>query len=54
MLFSGYLSYTKILANSCTSGVCGQTIASIPVCIYGFIMHLAVFIFSVLVIKAKK
>jgi len=59
ILFSGYLSYTELFASSpafCTSEgqSCSQQIASIPVCVYGFFMYLAVFIFSILGLKAKK
>ena len=56
ILFSGYLSYAEIFqqgTNFCASGSCGQQIAGIPVCIYGLIMYLTVFIISVIGLKSK-
>jgi hypothetical protein len=57
LLFSGYLSYLEIFISStafCPSGTCSQKIASIPVCVYGFIMYLLVFIISILGLNSKK
>lgn len=57
ILFSGYLSYSELFASSaafCPTGTCSQRIASIPVCIYGFIMYLIIFIISILGLKSKK
>ena len=56
ILFSGYLSYAEIFqqtASLCASGTCGQQLAGIPVCIYGLIMYLTVFIISVIGLKSK-
>jgi len=57
LLFSGYLSYLEMFTSStafCASGACSQEIASIPVCIYGFIMYFLVFIISILGLNSKK
>jgi uncharacterized membrane protein len=57
ILFSGYLSYAEIfqkLASFCPSGICGNQIAGIPVCIYGLIMYLIIFTLSILGLNAKK
>jgi len=57
ILFSGYLSYAEIfqkLASFCPSGLCGNQIAGIPVCLYGLAMYLLVFIFSIIGLRAKK
>jgi len=53
MLFSGYLSYTELIQESCA--LCGcSSLAGIPVCVYGFIMYLAVFIIALLGLRSKK
>ncbi len=57
ILFSGYLSYTEIFQNTagyCYSASCSSEIASIPVCVYGLVMYLIVFIFSIIGLKTKK
>jgi uncharacterized membrane protein len=57
LLFSGYLSYTELFASSpafCSSATCSQQIASIPVCVYGFIMYLIIFVLSIIGLKSKK
>jgi uncharacterized membrane protein len=57
LLFSSYLSYTELFTPSsafCSTGTCSQQIASIPVCVYGFIMYLIIFVISLLGLKAKK
>ena len=57
LLFSGYLSYGELFAQSCYAtnlgmGACTQ-VASIPACVYGFVMYLAVFIISIFGLRAK-
>jgi len=54
MLFSGYLSYTEIFQQSCILGMCSTKIATIPSCVYGFVVYLAVFIISILGLKGGK
>jgi len=61
LLFSGYLSYTELFTSSpalcsvqSSCQACSQKIATVPVCVYGFIMYLAVFILSFLGLKSKK
>jgi hypothetical protein len=57
LLFSGYLSYTELFTSFpafCSSQTCSQQIASIPVCVYGFLMYLAIFIISLIGLKSKK
>jgi len=57
LIFSGYLSYTELFTSSsafCSSQTCSQKIASIPVCVYGFVMYLIIFIISILGLKSKK
>ncbi|HOU79030.1 MAG TPA: hypothetical protein PK255_00240 [Candidatus Pacearchaeota archaeon] len=57
LLFSGYLSYTELIAGYCAvsdSGVGGCTnIAGIPVCVYGFVMYLVIFVISLLGLRSK-
>ncbi|MEK6859589.1 MAG: hypothetical protein AABX54_02130 [Nanoarchaeota archaeon] len=43
MLFSGYLSYGELIRKTCSLGGC-SSLGGIPVCVYGFIMYLIVFI----------
>ncbi len=56
--FSGYLSYTELFAGFCGAaqlglGTCNKVL-QIPACVYGFFMYLAVFIVSLIGLKAKK
>jgi hypothetical protein len=53
LLFSGYLSYGELIADSCPIGGC-SSLLGVPVCVYGFVMYLAIFIVSLLGIKSKK
>jgi uncharacterized membrane protein len=57
MLFSGYLSYTELFAGFCGAASLGMgsctNVASIPACVYGFIMYLVVFIITILGLKNK-
>jgi len=53
VLFSGYLSYTELFAKTCPFGGCSNLLG-LPVCVYGLVMYLAVFVVSLLGIKAKK
>jgi uncharacterized membrane protein len=54
ILFSGYLSYTELVRKTCALGGGCSSLGGIPVCIYGFIMYLLVFIISTLGLKSKK
>jgi len=53
MVFSGFLSYNELANRVCLMGSC-PAIASIPACVYGFVMYAAVLIISILGIKSKK
>ena len=53
MLFSGYLSYNELFKQSCPLGGCSNLLG-LPVCVYGFIMYLAVFIISLLGLKSEE
>jgi len=53
MLFSGFLSYTELTNRVCLMGSC-PAIATIPACVYGFVMYAVVFVISILGIKSKK
>ncbi len=57
LLFSGYLSYTELFAGYCGASELGMgsctSIVSIPACVYGFIMYLAVFVIAVLGLREK-
>ena len=57
ILFSGYLSYGELFANSCYAAKLGMgactSVVKIPACVYGFFMYLIVFIVSILGIRSK-
>jgi len=52
ILFSGYLSFKELFLNkSCSlkeKNCGGQKIAGIPVCVYGLIMYIIIFIISLI------
>ncbi|HEX6976769.1 MAG TPA: hypothetical protein VF185_00215 [Patescibacteria group bacterium] len=49
VLFSGYLSYREIFGSGgCKSGSCKNKIMRVPVCVYGLIMYLVVFMLALL------
>ncbi|MCX6773633.1 MAG: hypothetical protein NTY68_01385 [Candidatus Micrarchaeota archaeon] len=50
VLFSGYFSYIELAEGKCPIGGCAS-ILNIPICIYGFIMFLMLFITSILGIR---
>jgi uncharacterized membrane protein len=50
VLFSGYFSYSELVSGKCPTGGCAA-IFGIPICVYGFIMFLMLFITSVLGIR---
>lgn len=58
MLFSGYLSYTEIFAGYCGASQLGMgsctDVFQIPVCVYGLLMYLAVFIVSLIGLLSKE
>jgi uncharacterized membrane protein len=54
LLFSGYLSYTEIFIGICPIGGTCPNVATIPACVYGFFMYLALLIISIIGIKSKK
>jgi uncharacterized membrane protein len=55
LLFSGYLSYYELFKKICPLGACSsQNIAGIPVCVYGFIIYLLVFVISILGLRSNK
>jgi len=55
LLFSGYLSFSEFIMGICPlGGGCGNLLG-LPVCIYGFVMFLAIFVVSILgLMKSKK
>ncbi|MGY4884887.1 MAG: hypothetical protein ACP5NZ_04890 [Nanobdellota archaeon] len=58
LLFSGYLSYTELIAGFCGASKLGMgqctNVFQIPACVYGFVMYLAVLIISILGLKGKR
>ena len=53
IIFSGYLSYHELSSNSCPTGGC-SALMGIPVCVYGLIMYLAVFILTTMEFKSRQ
>jgi len=54
LLFSGYLSYGELFKSTCPiDGGCSNLLG-LPVCVYGFIMYLIIFIISQKGINSKK
>lgn len=53
ILFSGYLSYSELVRGSCALGTC-TNVGSVPACVYGLVMYLAVFVISLLGLKSGR
>lgn len=60
ILFSGYLSYLELFSPTGCSlspiscGTTNFTIASLPACVYGFVMYAVVFVISILGLAKKE
>jgi len=55
VLFSGYLSYVEIFQQVCgLGGACSTEIFTLPSCVYGFVVFLAIFIVSIIGLKSKQ
>jgi len=54
ILFSGYLSYFELFRKVCPVGGGCSNLLGLPVCVYGLGMYIAVFVISLLGLKAKK
>jgi uncharacterized membrane protein len=52
MLFSGYLSYSELVARECAAGDCSYAFG-LPVCVYGFIMYTIVFVLCIVGLRAR-
>ena len=53
VLFSGYLSYSEILQQTCAIGTCSAKVFTLPSCVYGFVMYLVGLIISIIGLKSK-
>ena len=55
VLFSGYMVYMETFKGLCGLGTCRVDIhiATLPACIYGLVMYLAIMIISCIGIKSK-
>lgn len=53
ILFSGYLSFSELFAKSCPLGGCSNLLG-LPICVYGLVMYILVFIFSLIGLSSKK
>lgn len=53
ILFSGYLSYGELIKKVCPLEGCSYLLG-FPVCIYGFMMYLAVLVISIMGLKSRK
>jgi uncharacterized membrane protein len=52
LLFSGYLSYQELIQKTCPLGGCSN-LFGFPVCVYGFIMYLAIFLVSLFGLRGR-
>lgn len=53
LLFSGYLSYSELFAETCAIGGC-TNVGSIPACVYGFFMYLVIFVISMIGLRTRE
>ncbi|MFH1181623.1 MAG: hypothetical protein V1702_01570 [Candidatus Woesearchaeota archaeon] len=53
MAFSGYLSYGELIQKTCSLGGC-SSMFGVPVCVYGFVMYLTIFLVSFLGLRDKQ
>jgi uncharacterized membrane protein len=53
VLFSGYLSYSEILQQTCAIGTCSAKVFTLPSCVYGLVMYIAGLIVSVIGLRYK-
>ena len=53
ILFSGYLSYSELIASKCVLGGCSYVLGA-PACVYGFVMYTIVFVVALLGLRSKK
>ncbi|MDP2925845.1 MAG: hypothetical protein Q8N99_05730 [Nanoarchaeota archaeon] len=54
ILFSGYLSYFELFVKVCPLGSGCQNLFGLPVCVYGLIMYLLVFVIAIFGLRSKK
>lgn len=54
ILFSGYLSYSELFAGVCAVGGGCSSIRGIPVCVYGLVMYLIIFVVTIFGLRSKK
>jgi len=47
ILFSGYLTFTELTAQTCAVGGC-KFMLGLPTCAYGLMMYLAVFVIALI------
>jgi len=53
ILFSGYLTFNEFTKGSCPAGGC-STLLGLPVCVYGLIMYIILFVAALLGAREKK
>ena len=54
MLFSGYLSYSELVRSTCALGGGCPSVATVPACVYGFVMYTALLVIAILGLVSKK
>lgn len=53
VLFSGYLSFSEIFAQTCALGTCAQKVVGVPTCLIGFIMYLLILSIVILSLRSE-
>ncbi len=53
ILFSGYLSFSELLAKTCPLGGC-TNLLGLPACVYGLAMYIVLFVIAIIGLKSKK
>ncbi len=54
MLFSGYLSYTELVQQTCALGGGCAAVGGVPACVYGFVMYTVLLVIAILGLVSKK
>ncbi len=52
ILFSGYLSYGELFRGVCPLGGC-SSVLGFPACVYGLMMYLVIFVFTIFGLRSK-
>lgn len=54
VLFSGYLTYTKLFSGTCALNEGCSYFMGLPTCLFGFVLYVSIFIISIFALSSKK